>query len=499
MLFRKGIVRKTFLFSTILALIVVLIAFAVMYFMLPSYYMKLKKTSFETNVAAITQNLKSAGNQEECADLIARFSKQNNVSVLAFDRDEMLIPALSSPFLSMRESGTVIYSGESDSGAPGGNTFIFQIRRDIADDQVDVMGRIRVSASVKGGDMLLVGYVETALVDQIYVTGTLQPIDEARGVILSLFPYVLVTAIVIGLILSAIYAKQIAKPILQISDAALRMQKMDPGAVSGLHTNDELGQLSDNLDALYTSLRENIASLQGEMNKVNRLERSKTEMMRSASHELKTPVAALNGMLEGMIDNVGNYKDKEKYLVQCKKQVDKLSHLVGEILSASRADVSENELELCEVGVDELLERAIAENQYQQYEKGLRLERQLPSVSIMTDPNILYQALSNLISNAVRYTPAAGEIRIYVTEEPNRRLVIENSCEPIPEDELPKLFEPFYTRSLSRDKATSGTGLGLYIVKRSLERLGIPYDAHNTEFGFCVELWIWGARDVSSR
>lgn len=489
MLFKKGIVRKTFLFSILLILIVVLISFTVMYFILPSYYLKQKRLDLRQNVDTVAHNLKYAKNAEECAALIADFSKQNNVTVLSFDEDEMLIPAISSPFLSLRESGAVVYSGESVLGSPGSDRFIFQIRKNIADDQIGMASTIRILGGVNGDNMLLVGHVGTTYVDQIYVSATLQPIDEARGVILSLLPYVLATAIVIGLILSGIYAKQITKPILKISDAALKMQGMAPDVVSGLHTNDELGQLSANLDALYASLHGNIASLQKEMEKVSRLERSKTEMMQSASHELKTPVAALSGMLEGMIDNVGIYKDKEKYLLACKEQVDKLSYLAGALLGASRADISGGEPELCECHLNDLIERAIAENSYQLTEKNLRLERKLPSVKVTTNPDMLYQALSNLISNAVRYTPQGGEIRLSLVEEAEKhRFIIENDSEPIPSEELPKLFEPFYTRSYSRDKAASGTGLGLYIAKRNLERLEIPYDAQSTGGRFCISL-----------
>ena len=488
MLFKKGIVRKTFLFSISLTLIVVLIAFLVMYFMLPSYYLKQKRQDLRQNVDTLAESLQLIQSETDCAELIMDFARQNNVSVLSFDQNEMLIPSISSPFLSIMESETLVPSGEPILGMPSG-TFMFRIRGDIIDGQAELKNAVRISGDLNGDNMLLVGHVGTTLVNQIYVTGTLQPIDEAKGVILSLLPYVLITAIVIGLFLSGFYAKQITKPILQISDAALKMQKMDPDAVSGIHTNDELERLSENLDALYASLRENIASLQGEMAKVSRLERSKTEMMRNASHELKTPVAALNGMLEGMIDNVGAYRDKEKYLVQCKAQVDRLACLVEEILLASRTDVGEDELELTEVSIDELIEQAIAEHAYQIDEKALRLEQNIPPTVVASNSAILYHALSNLISNAVRYTPQNGEVRIYLVEdEMKRKLIIENESEPILQEELPKLFEPFYTRNDSRDKTVSGTGLGLYIVKRSLERLEIPYEVTSTDFGFQVSL-----------
>jgi len=497
-LLKKGIVRKTFLFSSLLIVLVTLISFVVMYFAMPSYYRTQKAKTLYSNIDALAVSLRSASTEEECAALIAEFSDVNNVNVFSFDKDNSLLPMLSTPFINMEGMGNTVYLSNEMSDETYGGSFRIQIRteRVLINDQEPVSGESNgqgtVSVIWKGTGINVIslqGDVGSYMVDHIVANGTLQPIDEAKGVILSLIPYVLIIAIAMGLVLSGIYARQISKPVLQISDAALRMQRMEPDAVSGIKTKDELGQLSANLDALYSSLLENIEHLKTEMDKVNRLERAKTEMMQSASHELKTPIAALGGMIEGMMDNVGVYKDKEKYLAECKDQVGKLSVLVGEILGASKADVIDDDLELSDMFVDELVERAIAENMYQIHEKKLTLTQKLSPMVIISDPDTLYRAISNLISNAVRYAPRNGEIHVTIAGEGTKRqLSIENECEPIPKDEIPKLFEPFYTRSYSRDKTKSGTGLGLYIVRRSLERLDIPYEANNTDLGFQVSL-----------
>jgi signal transduction histidine kinase len=119
--------------------------------------------------------------------------------------------------------------------------------------------------------------------------------------------------------------------------------------------------------------------------------------------------------------------------------------------------------------------------------KRLLVEKELLPTVIVSDPSVLYRVMTNLVSNAVRYTQHGGIINISLSEE---RFSIENNCAPIPDAELERLFEPFYTRSMSRDKTESGTGLGLYIVKRNLERLGIKYDVAQTGTGLKISL-IW--------
>lgn len=495
MLHKRGIVRKTFLFSALLIVLVVMISFTVLYFAMPRYYLFKKNQVLQTELNRLVETLKTAGSQEDGISFIASFVEENNVMVFSFDEDQKPIPALSSPFVSMqidendnlfKTTYQIIEGGDSSYYTV---TMLDKEELQYSEDTVtDHKQQFKTVISYESANaMFLTEEVGTDLIDKIMVNGTLQPIDEAKGVILSLMPYVLTMSITVGLFLSWIYASQISKPILQISGAAEKMKNLEPDAVSGIQSKDELGLLSGNLDALYLSLRENIGNLQKEMEKVSCLEKSKTEMMQSASHELKTPIAALSGMLDGMIDNIGVYKDRDKYLMECKSQIEKLSLLVSEILNALKADNSEELEESEETSVDGLLQYALADYAVAIRKKRLHITSDLVSVSIITPPSVFYRVLANLVGNAVRHTHEDGAITITLSKE---KLVIENQCESIPPEDIPKMFEPFYTRSYSRDKAESGTGLGLYIVKRNLERLGIPYRTESTQMGLKFSLFL---------
>jgi two-component system sensor kinase Ihk len=447
-----------------------------------------------SNNVLVANELRAAAAREAYAVLISDFAENNNVTVLSFNAAG-LVAELSSPLVSMRsgaEANTFWYSYGQTPGLAIEETPLM-VTIAIRENQAILPGqtagpefaqRAFIRQRADGDLITLYGTVGTELLEYIAVIGTLQPIGEAKGVILSLIPYTLLMGIALGLFLSWIHARQIARPILQISAAAERMQYLEPEAVSGIRSKDELGQLSSNLDALYASLRDNISQLQQEMEKVNRLERTKTELMQSAGHELKTPIAALSGMLEGMLDNIGVYRDKEKYLLECKGQVEKLSLLVGEILQASQAEGAEV-AEYVETSVEDLLRQALADFAIPMEDKGLRLITELSPVNITTDPSALYRVFTNLISNAARHTPSGGEV--HITLRPGE-FTIENSCAPITPEELSRLFEPFYTGSYSRDKLESGTGLGLYIVKRNLEMLQIPRKAEGTEIGLKITL-----------
>lgn len=499
----KGIVRKTFLFSALLITIVTLVSFAILYVAMPGFYQYKKEKTFHKNLDALVSSLQEAATQEEYVDIISEFSGSNNANVFSFDANGDMLPTASTPFLSVQGGENAVFFSTKGIETEGRTTFSVIVRQRLEDSSGQTeagMGKAQLairSFNGKSSDILsLRGEIGTPIVDHILVDTTLQPIDEAKDVILSLIPYLLMVGIALGLLLAWVYARQISKPILQISEATEKMQRMEPDAGSGIRSDDELGLLSRNLDALYTSLRKNIENLQLETDKASRLERSKTEMMQSASHELKTPIAALNGMLEGMLDHVGVYKDRGKYLVECKGEVQKLSLLVDEIISASKSDALGEALDFAGLSVDGLAERVLREYAVQIHENALNVTTALMPVTITTDEAVLYRSISNMLSNAVRYTEPGGELRIDVFEdEAGKWFTIENQCEAIPADEIAKLFEPFYTRSYSRDKQKSGTGLGLYIVKRNLERLGISYTAENGELGLKISLKLNGGEN----
>ncbi len=118
-----------------------------------------------------------------------------------------------------------------------------------------------------------------------------------------------------------------------------RMKELDPWVVCHVGTQDEIGILSENVNALYQSLLTTIDDLQEENARVSEAEAAKVDFLRAASHELKTPVTALGGMLDNMIMGIGRYRDWETYLPVCRDMVNKFGVMIQEILDASKARI----------------------------------------------------------------------------------------------------------------------------------------------------------------
>ena len=484
-----GIARKTFFFTAGLIALVVIVSLSILYFILPDYYFRSKTARIEKQTDVLARKLRESRSKEDCASLIREFTSSNNAAVLSFEPDDAMIFGMSSPFLSLGPDIQVqmILKGAAEPSVSSSVVEGFHIsgvNPNPAPGEISAYsgGAPGIYSSVN--QLSFERSIQNGIMDHIRIVCTMQPVGEATQVIISLLPYLLILDLLIALPAAYFYSKRLTKPILKLSHAASQMREMTPGVVSGINTRDELGELSSNLDLLYQSLRTNIETLRREKEIVNQLEQAKTDFMRAASHELKTPITALNGIVEGMIDSVGIYKNKEKYLHECKNLIDRLSGLVSEILNAAAMDSSEEYMVSEPADVDIIIKNALEENHILYDKKRLIIVTDIEPIRIDTDETVLYHTILNLISNAVKYTPEGGLIRILLQrEEDGCILSIENQCEPIAKDLIERLFEPFFTLSYSRDKNKSGTGLGLYIVKKNLEKLNLDYSLENSDIG----------------
>ena len=287
-----------------------------------------------------------------------------------------------------------------------------------------------------------------------------------------ILPFTAVLCMVISILFAYVYARMFTRPIRQISAAAEQMRALEPAARCPDDALDEIGMLADNVNSLYQTLLSTIQTLEQEIEKVEAADIQKTNFLRAASHELKTPVTAVSAMLENMILGVGKYKDRDTYLAKCKMLTDRLSQMINEILDASRAEFSD-EQEQADFLITDALETVMEPYQIIAKSKGIKVNTDLgESFAVHLPRQMIEKAISNILANAVSYTKPGGVICISCK---GQRFVVENECTPIPSEHLVHIFEPFYRPDYGRDRAAGGNGLGLYLVSTILKSLDIPY------------------------
>ena len=313
----------------------------------------------------------------------------------------------------------------------------------------------------------------------------LESFTETRDVILKILPYSILVSLFIALIASYIYSKKITTPIKEICDVTKKMENLNKEAFCKVETEDEIGILAANVNSLYENLLNTIVSLEEEIKNVSESEKIKVDFLRSASHELKTPLMSMNIMIENMLYDIGKYKNHYIYLEKCKDIVSELSKMVQEILDTSKLNIINNKNESV-LDLGSLVQKNIEPYKLIAKSKKINIKMNLKeSFNIKVDEKLFTKAISNIISNAVNYTDEGKEIRIYIKD---KKLIIENDCKPISEEHLEHIFEAFYRVDFDRNKSSGGNGLGLYIVQQILKMYNLDYSFKSILTGMSFEV-----------
>lgn len=309
--------------------------------------------------------------------------------------------------------------------------------------------------------------------DELSFSTSLNIADYVTQTILKALPLSLVCCVIVSIICSFWFSRKLTVPIKHIRSVTEQMAQMRKEAICNITSKDEIGALADNINYLYQSLLSMIENLEIEKQRVSESEKSKADFLRAASHELKTPVTALNAILENMILGVGKYKDFDTYLPECKELAEHLADMIYDILETSKADISAKNEAAVVVDLSELLSSLCEPYALIAKTRGIIFNLNLSNgFSAVLPPHIFEKAVSNILANAVAYTEAGKTISIYFEV---RDIIIENECTPIPTEALWHIFEPFYRPDFDRNRDKGGNGLGLYIVDTFLKTIGISY------------------------
>jgi two-component system phosphate regulon sensor histidine kinase PhoR len=222
------------------------------------------------------------------------------------------------------------------------------------------------------------------------------------------------------------------------------------------------------------------------------------DFVANASHELKTPVAAILGASETLSDGAANDPVAgPRFLDVIARHASRLAALVDDLLDLSRLEARPTEA-MREVPAADALSRAAAAFRESAASKRIDLQVDPPArdtIAVRGDPALMDRALTNLVQNAVRYTAEGGRVRLRALEvHDGVRFEVEDTGIGIPPQALPRIFERFYRVDPARSRELGGTGLGLAIVKHAVESMGgtvavrsVP--DHGSTFSFTLPAW----------
>ena len=458
---RLKLFPKTFLVSIGLFAALIILVHALVYTLMPQFYLQQKEREAADNLTVLVAELRGKST-EEMRRLSQGFATMNNVNItLTIDgRDQY--------FQGFQSINIVTDSGKSV------DTSVVKI----ADGQtVDPRSVILRQGSVANSQGQTVA---------VKLLADVAPVTQAKLATLQVLPYTMLGSLLVALIFSYIYSRFVTRPIRQMAAVTTTMQRLEKGAHYPVNSHDEIGVLGRNINELYQNLWQTIRSLEHENKRITQLEKEKIAFLRAASHELKTPLAALRIILENMQLNIGEYKNRDQYLAESVAQVDRLAAMVNDVLRSG--SVAEQALrQEKRLKIDKLLAEVVDDYTLLAKTRGMTFTVNTEPTTIRANRDMMRHVISNLVSNAVRHGDAGSVITITCDQN---ELAIENACKPLTKQQLQRVFDPFYRGSATTKQHADSSGIGLYTVKMLLDAKGLDYDftPHGRGMRFVVRL-----------
>ena len=456
---RLKLFPKTFLGSIGLFAALIILVHALIYTLMPQFYLQQKEREAADNLTALVAELRGKST-EEMRRLSQEFAQVKNVNItLTIDgRDQY--------FQGFQSINIVTDSGKSV------DTSVVKI----ADGQtVDPRSVILQQGSVANSQ----GQTIT-----VKLLADVAPVTQAKLATLQVLPYTMLGSLLVALVFSYIYSRFVTRPIRQMAAVTTTMQRLEKGAHYPVNGRDEIGVLGRNINELYQNLWQTIRSLEHENKRITQLEKEKITFLRAASHELKTPLTTLRIMLENMQLNIGEYKNRDQYLAELVAQVDRLAAMVNDVLRSGNVA----EQALCQekrLRIDKLITEVVDDYRLLAKTRGMTFEVNAEPTTIRANRDMMRHVISNLVSNAVRHGDAGSVIKITCNQN---ELAIENACKPLTKQQLQRVFDPFYRSPGTTKQHTDSSGIGLYTVKMLLDAKGLDYEfvSHGRGMRFVV-------------
>jgi len=287
-------------------------------------------------------------------------------------------------------------------------------------------------------------------------------LDVFLGTLLSALAVAAIVATVTSLAISLFVARRITVPLRQMTQVSQRISAghyAERMVIAPVHRTDELGQLASSINALAVALEQT--------------ERRRLEVIGNVAHELRTPIATLEGYLEGLLDEV--IEPSPRTWAMLHTEAGRLRRLVDDLQELSRAEARQIPLSLQPVAPQRLVQDALEPLAGQFVEKGLELQIHVPEdlPQIMADPTRAVQILTNILVNALRYTPAPGKVAVDVNrEEAMVAFRVSDTGIGLSPEQIAHIFERFYRVDKSRSRAFGGSGIGLTIAQSLAQAMG---------------------------
>lgn len=453
--------------------------------LLPRYYMHNKKEVLMENYQTISNA--SAQNELESDEFAVTFDNLcSNGNIMA---------------LILQQDGKVLRSSVNDLDA---------LRTELWDvllhgDKMEVLYSNKQYQLLKKTDtrldseyLVLVGVLENG--DMVLMRTAVESIRESAAISNRFLLFAGAAAIVASILVAFFTTRHITKPLQQLTDISKRMVDLDFNAKyesdqSNSYEVEELGnhinRLSENLERTISELKTANVELQDDIEKKIQIDEMRKEFLSNVSHELKTPLALIQGYAEGLQECINDdAESREFYCEVIIDEADKMNRMVKKLLTLNQLEFGNDQVIMERFDMTELIRGVANSTKILMEQKGIRLELENSEEAwVWGDEFKVEEVITNYMSNAINHADGEKLIRVFYTRSEDKlRVSVFNTGQPIPEEDIEKIWVKFYKVDKARTREYGGSGIGLSIVKAIMDSFHQRCGVINHEDG--VEFWM---------
>lgn len=343
--------------------------------------------------------------------------------------------------------------------------------------------------------MFLTGILDNGYV--LYIRMPISPIEESVKISNTVLLMIGGITLVVAGIIASFISRKFTNPILQLNDIANKMAKLDFSKKYRItDTEDEINELgrsintmSDKLEATIKELQKNNIELEKDIEEKSKIDEMRKQFISDVSHELKTPIALIQGYAEGLIENVNSDEESRKFYAEViLDETNKMDKLVKQLLELMKLEYGKREFDNEKFNINELINEVLRKCSVMINEKNIKVyfENKEP-IYVYADEFYMDQIITNYLTNAIKHAEEVEKetkIEIKVEKVGNKiRVSVFNTGENIPEEDLQRIWGRFYKLDSSRNRQDGGSGIGLALVKAIMNNYQNEYGVKNKKNG----------------
>lgn len=487
----KSVRVKLFMTLSLVILLIILFLILVNNFVFGQFYLY-SKTKTLKSVYEVVNNYYNNLQDIDLETQLERIAINNNFDILIKNNQNVNVYTSNKDFFStFGQMNEMTSRFNADSGEVIEKDGSFTIKK-IKDSKNDIT-YILLSATLDNGYLLYIRIPITSIQESVKISNN--------------FLYLMAGfAILIAAVIVSYVSRKFGDPISELNDIAKKMANLDFSHKYRItDTDDEINNLgksinamSDKLERTIKQLRNTNIELEKDIEEKSKIDEMRKSFISDVSHELKTPIALIQGYSEGLLENVNSDEESRQFYAEViLDETNKMDRLVKQLLELMKLEYGKREFEDKNFNIVELEKEVVRKSQVMLEEKQVEvIFKTSEEINIFADDFYIEQVVSNYLTNAIKHVrDVKGEKYIQIENEVNIeknkvRVKVFNTGDSIAEEDIARIWNRFYKADQSRNREDGGTGIGLSFVKAIMNNYGNAYGVINKDNGveFYLEL-----------